>query len=130
MARYDDYNYSSSSYLDYLYYFSLPTHLCFFVLILFFILGFTWYINYESIFEDMMNQLKLVVILSPLILLVVVHFMSSGFSILNPIFPGEQDSLHRAGGSPWGVAALLVFLLFMVSYQSSLQEKWFPLIAR
>ncbi|KAK4764953.1 hypothetical protein SAY86_026043 [Trapa natans] len=42
----------------------------------------------------------------------------------------ESDSLHRAVGSPWGVAAVLVFLLVMVSYQSSLHERWFPLLAR
>jgi hypothetical protein len=44
-------------------------------------------------------------------------------------FP-ERDSLHRAGGSPWGVALLLVFLLFMISYQSSFHERWFPLYTK
>ncbi|CAN0907558.1 hypothetical protein LINGRAHAP2_LOCUS24861 [Linum grandiflorum] len=64
------------------------------------VLGFSWYINYESVIEDLINQIN------------------------------ERDSLHRAGGSPWGVALLLVFLLFMISYQSSFQERWFPLISK
>ncbi|CAI0414363.1 unnamed protein product [Linum tenue] len=77
-----------------------------------------------------MNQLKLFLILSPLLLLLLVHCLSAGasFSLYIPL--PERDSLHRAGGSPWGVALLLVFLLYMISYQSSLQERWFPLLAR
>ncbi|CAI0414361.1 unnamed protein product [Linum tenue] len=106
----------------------MPLHLFFFIAILFFVLGFSWYINYESAFEDLMNQLKLFLILSPLLLLLLVHCLSAGFSLYIPL--PERDSLHRAGGSPWGVALLLVFLLYMISYQSSLQERWFPLLAR
>ncbi|KAI9194823.1 hypothetical protein LWI28_009462 [Acer negundo] len=124
MARY----YNNNSYWDYLSYFSLPLHLFFFITILFFILGFSWYINYESKFEDFMNQLKLFLMITPVILLLLVHCLSGGFPFFMP-FP-ERDSLHRAGGSPWGVGALLVFLIFMISYQSSLHERWFPLIAK
>ncbi|EMS52592.1 hypothetical protein TRIUR3_24345 [Triticum urartu] len=39
----------------------------------------------------------------------------------------ERDSIHRAGGSPWGVGLLLVLLIVMVSYQSNFREKWFAL---
>ncbi|KAK9220764.1 hypothetical protein WN944_009188 [Citrus x changshan-huyou] len=123
MARYN------SSYLDYIYAFSLPLHLFFFMLILFFVLGLSWYINYESVFEDFMNQVKFYLMLSPLILLLIVHCLSGGVPFFSP-FPAEPDALHRAGGSPWGVAALLVLVLFMVSHQSSLHERWFPLITK
>lgn len=115
----------SNDYYSYWDYFSIPLHLCFFISILFFILGFTWYINYESKFEDMMTQVKFFLLIFPLILLVVIHFLSGGMSFLVP-FP-EQDSVHRAGGSPWGVGLVLVFLLIMISYQSSCHERWFPL---
>ncbi|KAJ4724090.1 Oxidoreductase/transition metal ion-binding protein [Melia azedarach] len=125
MAR----NYYNSSYLDYIYSFSLPLPLFLFTLILFFVLGFSWYINYESVFEDFINQVKFFLMLSPLLLLLLVHCLSGGFQFFVPL-PAEKDSLHRAGGSPFGVAALLVFLLFMVSYQSSLHERWFPLITK
>ncbi|KAK2431120.1 oxidoreductase/transition metal ion-binding protein [Trifolium repens] len=54
---------------------------------------------------------------------------SCGESFSLPL-PEERDSVHRAGGSPWGVALLLVFLLFMVSYQSSFHGRWFPLATR
>lgn len=124
MARY----YNHHSYLDYISYFSMPLHLFFFISILFSILCFSWYINYENKLEELINQVKLLLMLSPLVLLLVVHCLSSNFPILMP-FP-ERDSLHRAGGSPWGVALLLVFLLFMISYQSSFHERWFPLYTK
>ena len=79
-----------------------------------------------------MEQVKMVLMLSPLLLLLVLHFLSNNggfFSSLFPFIP-EKDSLHRAGGTPWGIGFLLVFLSFMISYQSSLQECWFPLLAR
>lgn len=124
MARYQNY-----SYLEYLKYFSLPHHLFFFILILFFVLGLSWYINYESKLEEMVNQVKLFLMLSPLLLLLLLHCLSGGLPFFLPL-PTEKDSLHRAGGSPWGVAALLVFLFFMISHQSSLHERWFPLITK
>ncbi|XP_057726487.1 uncharacterized protein LOC130941878 [Arachis stenosperma] len=122
MARYynDQYYFSE--------YFSFPLHLCFFMFILFFLLAFSWYINYESKFEDLFVQVKILLALVPLILLLIVHCLSSeSFPI--PL-PEERESLHRAGGSPWGVALLLVFLFFMMAYQSSFHERWFPLVTR
>ncbi|KAJ0020213.1 hypothetical protein Pint_31346 [Pistacia integerrima] len=124
MARYQN-----SSYLDYLHYFSLPLHLFFFILILFFVIGLSWYISYESKLEDMVNLVKLFLMLSPLLLVLLVHCLAGGLPFFLPL-PAEKDSLHRAGGSPWGVAALLVFLFFMISYQSSLLKRWFPLITK
>ncbi|XP_024024460.1 uncharacterized protein LOC112092462 [Morus notabilis] len=121
--------YNDNCYYSYWDYFSIPLHLFIFILIVLFMLGFSWYINYESRFEDMMIQVKLFLMLVPLLLLILVHCLSTGglpFLVLLP----EKDSLHRAGGSPWGVAFLLVFLLFMVSYQSSFHERWFPFVAR
>ncbi|KAL5549581.1 hypothetical protein UlMin_004812 [Ulmus minor] len=97
-------------------------------------MGFSWYINYESLIEGVMDQVKLLLMVSPLLLLLVVHFLANDqrrVSLMNGLIPlPEKDSLHRAGGTPWGVGFLLVFLLFMISYQSSLQERWFPLLAR
>ncbi|CAN0907559.1 hypothetical protein LINGRAHAP2_LOCUS24861 [Linum grandiflorum] len=93
------------------------------------VLGFSWYINYESVIEDLINQIKFLLILSPILLLLLLHCLSRFPNFYVPL-PTERDSLHRAGGSPWGVALLLVFLLFMISYQSSFQERWFPLISK
>ncbi|XP_062077509.1 uncharacterized protein LOC133782278 [Humulus lupulus] len=116
---------------------SMPLHLCFFLSILFMFVGLSWYSNYESLLESALDQIKLVLMVSPLILLLALHLLSNietagprrpGFSSFIPL--PERGSLNRAGGTPWGVGFLLVFLFFMVSYQSSLQERWFPLLSK
>ncbi|KAL3537277.1 hypothetical protein ACH5RR_000643 [Cinchona calisaya] len=121
-----DNNYYSSSHSQP----TFPLHLCFFLLTLLTFVSFTWYINYENIFEPLFDQIKLVLMVSPLLLLLVVHLLSClEKSWVFVPFP-EQDSLHRASGTPWGVGLLLVILLFMVSYQSDLRERWFPLLSK
>ncbi|PON52400.1 Small heat shock protein HSP [Trema orientale] len=114
----------------------LPLHLCFFLCILLMFVGFSWYSNYESVIESALDQIKLVLMLSPLVLLLAVHLLANvetgarraGFSTFIPL--PQRDSLHRAGGTPWGVGFLLVLLFFMISYQSALQERWFPLLSK
>ncbi|KAK4440458.1 hypothetical protein Salat_0380700 [Sesamum alatum] len=127
MARY--YN---SSYYDYLQYFSLPIHFFLFIAVVFLFLIFTWYINYESMLEDLMDNFKICLMVFPVVLLLFVHWLSSDDRERVPFYLSftEKDSLHRVGGSPLGVAVLLVFLIFMISYRSSLQEKWFPLFSK
>ncbi|KAI3414740.1 uncharacterized protein J3R85_015913 [Psidium guajava] len=126
MARYYNYYYS------YLEDFSLPLHLCFFVLVLFLVMGFSWYINYENMFQDLVAQVRLFLMLCPVLLLLAVHFLSAQDRRRVPLIISlpEKESLHQAGGSPWGVALLVVFLLFIISHQSSFHERWFPLVTR
>ncbi|XP_042423921.1 uncharacterized protein LOC122011605 [Zingiber officinale] len=107
----------------------LPFHLLFFLLTLLLLLGVSWYTSYEAILEGVFYQLKFLLVVSPLLLLIVLHWLSSdGLSFLVP-FP-EKESLHRAGGSPWGVGFLLLLLILMISYQSYFQDRWFPLSSR
>ncbi|KAM6554060.1 hypothetical protein CsatB_014822 [Cannabis sativa] len=115
---------------------SMPFHLCFFLCILFTFVALSWYSNYEALIEGMLDQIKLGLMVSPLLLLLALHLLSyaetprrhrrGGLSSFIPL--PERDSFNRAGTTPWGVGFLLVFLFFMVSYQSSLQERWFPLL--
>lgn len=110
-----------------------PLHLCFIISVVFLLLGFTWYINYESAMEETTDQLKLFFMICPLLLLLLVVFLSGHQSETNVPFNlrlPDQESIHRAGGTPWGLAALLVFLLVMVSHQTSLRENWFPLLSK
>ncbi|CAA0827147.1 Unknown protein [Striga hermonthica] len=99
---------------------ALHLHLCFLLLILMSLVGVTWYINYDSFFEGIIDQIKLLLTLSPLFLLLVLHLMPRSPSLLP-----EQDS----SGTPWGVGLMLVLLLFMLSYQSDLRDRWFPLLS-
>ncbi|KAB1224874.1 hypothetical protein CJ030_MR1G008852 [Morella rubra] len=110
----------------------MSLHLCFLFLILLMFLGFSWYLNYESVLESLFDQVKMVLVVSPLLLLLVVHFLSNDerrrFSYIIPL--PERDSVHRAGGTPWGLGAVLVVLFFMISYRSSFQERLFPHLSR
>ncbi|KAJ7949077.1 Oxidoreductase/transition metal ion-binding protein [Quillaja saponaria] len=112
---------------------TLPLHLCFFLLVLFTFVGFSWYSNFEPMIESLMEQVKMFLIVSPLVLLLVLHLLSNYYEGRRGVFWSfiplpERDSLHRAGGTPWGVGFMLVLLLFMISYQSSLKEILFPLL--
>ncbi|GJM98665.1 hypothetical protein PR202_ga15694 [Eleusine coracana subsp. coracana] len=115
----------------------VPLHLCFFLLVLLVFLGFSWYTSYESAAESFANQVRVLLLASPLALLLAVRLLSATgggqrrrVEDLLALPMPERDSIHRAGGSPWGVGLLLLLLLVMVSYQSNFRDKWFPLVTR
>lgn len=125
---YDNYSYSGSCQHP-----PLPLHLSLFLVILIMFVGLSWYINYEPILDGIFDQVKIILMVSPLVLLLAVHWLSNGdekrsLSFYIPL--PEKESLHRAGETPWGVGFLLVFLFFMISYHTSFQERWFPLLSR
>ncbi|PKA61557.1 hypothetical protein AXF42_Ash018845 [Apostasia shenzhenica] len=110
-------------------------HLCFFLLTLLLFICFSWHTNYGTAIESIVDQIRLLVIASPLVLLLVVHWLSSGADARRRVpfalaLPEEPAALHRAGGSPWGVGLLLLLLLLMVSYHSSFHVRFFPVISR
>ena len=118
----------------------VPLHLCFFLLVLLLFLGFSWYTSYESAAASFAGQARILLMASPFALLLAVRLLSGvsagkggaarGVGDLLAVPMPERDSIHRAGGSPWGVGLLLLLLLVMVSYQSNFREKWFPLATR
>ncbi|CAA0826299.1 Unknown protein [Striga hermonthica] len=127
MARYQ-----KSGYYDYLQYLSLPVRFLFFIAIVFVLLSFTVYVNYESVLEEMMDNLRICLMVFPVVLLLFVHWLSSEDRARVPFYLSlpDKDALHRVGGSPLGVAVLLVFMVFMISHRTSLQERLFPLFTR
>ncbi|KAG0499689.1 hypothetical protein HPP92_003964 [Vanilla planifolia] len=113
----------------------LPLHLCLFLITLALFVTLSWYQSYESLLDGILHQIRLLVIASPLVLLLAVHWLSTGAQgrRLVPFvaaLPDDPQALHRAGGSPWGVGLLLLLLLLMVSYQSCFHGRWFPLAGR
>uniref|UniRef100_A0ACD5XWD4 Uncharacterized protein n=1 Tax=Avena sativa TaxID=4498 RepID=A0ACD5XWD4_AVESA len=120
----------------------LPLHLCFFLLVLSVFLGFSWYMSYESVAETFADQGRILLMVSPLALLLAVRLLSGADNngdgghgqghgrrvdqLMSMSMP-ERDSIHRAGGSPWGVGLLLLLLIVMVSYQSNFRDRWFAI---
>lgn len=85
--------------------------------------------------ESLFDKLKVTVMLLPVVLLLAFHVLRDNEWVSFIGTFGDkvyQSSGHSTGGggSPWGVAMVLVLLIVMVSYKSSFQDRWFPLISR
>ena len=85
-----------------------------------FICGFLGYVVYDAVMATASELLQRLLVISPLLLVIAVHWLSSGSQLNIPIPGSEPGAIHRAGGSPWGVAFLLIILFFLISYQPSL----------
>lgn len=108
-----------------------------------FIAATTLYTWCESAVENLLDQLRRLLILSPLLVIIAVQlWVATGgggiLGLLADMVTGDSTGLYqygyRAGGagssSPWGVALALVLVLFLVSFHSSFQERWFHLPGR
>ncbi|CAN6178865.1 unnamed protein product [Urochloa humidicola] len=104
----------------------------------------------ESAVESLLDQLRGLLILSPLLLIIAVQLWVATGGDGGGIMCGLWEMVagdHRrpygygygygnrygggGGSSPWGVAVALVLVLLLVSYHSSFQERWrFPLLGR
>ncbi|KAL6633446.1 hypothetical protein ACP70R_026117 [Stipagrostis hirtigluma subsp. patula] len=103
------------------------------------------YSRCESAVESLVDQVRVAVVLSPLVLLLAVQYWAATAgrrasggglsSLLVAPLVGDQPWAYqqRDGGdasSPWGVAMVLALVLLLVSYQSCFHDLWFPLISR
>ncbi|QCD83647.1 uncharacterized protein LOC114179653 [Vigna unguiculata] len=86
------------------------------------ICGFVGYIVYDAIMATASELVQRLVVISPLLLIIIVHCLSTGTQISFPMPGSEPTAIHRAGGSPWGVAFLLLLLFFLISFQPSLHQ--------
>ncbi|XP_010555244.1 PREDICTED: uncharacterized protein LOC104824780 [Tarenaya hassleriana] len=87
----------------------------------------SWYFSFEEAVEAAGEQMNLLLLAIPLVLIVLVRWLSTAE---NPDFSFFGSMSHRridgdGGSSPWGVAALIVLLLVLLQYQSSFLDKWF-----
>uniref|UniRef100_A0A2N9HHL7 Uncharacterized protein n=1 Tax=Fagus sylvatica TaxID=28930 RepID=A0A2N9HHL7_FAGSY len=95
-----------------------------------FICVFLGYVIYDAIMATASELLQRLLVISPLLLVIAVHWLSAGSHLSLPMPGSEPGPLYRVraggarytepGGSPWGVAFVLLLLLFLISYQPSL----------
>ncbi|XP_054776573.1 uncharacterized protein LOC129297489 [Prosopis cineraria] len=83
------------------------------------ICGSVSYIIYDAVMATASELLQRLLIISPLLLIIVVHCLSSGTQLNFPMPGSEPAAIHRAGGSPWGVAFVLLILFVLIAYQPS-----------
>jgi hypothetical protein len=121
-------------------------HLCVFLVTAALLGGTSLYSRCESAVESLVDQVRLAVVLSPLLFLLAVQYWAatsrrrasgSGLSsLLVAPLVGDQPGYDARGyyqrdaSPPWGVALVLALVLLLVSYQSCFQDLWFPLISR
>lgn len=65
-----------------------------------------------EILPELLSPLGL--LLLPIILLLTIQFLSSGSGACVSSIPGGPESIHRASGSPVGVACFLVLVLLLL----------------
>ncbi|CAN6239267.1 unnamed protein product [Urochloa humidicola] len=110
----------------------------------------SFYSRYESAVESLVDQVRVAVVLSPLLLLLAVQYWAatSGSRTrggeVSSLLLGDRPSWHGGGwgqgqqqrdgasssSSPWGVALALALVLLLVSYQSCFRDLWSPLVRR
>ncbi|TKW41841.1 hypothetical protein SEVIR_1G343900v4 [Setaria viridis] len=109
----------------------------------------SFYSRYESAVESLVDQVRIAVVLSPLLLLLAVQYWAATSGArtrgggVSSLLLGDQPSWYGGGGwgqqqrdgagassSPWGVALALALVLLLVSYQSCFRNLWFPLVSR
>ena len=92
-------------------------------------LGVPFYLNYElAIVEEVQQSFKLGVMIMPLLLLLLVMALSNSSNWSTSIVPPiDPCSIHRVGGSPWGLGLFLLLILVMIWYQCNIFDYWNPL---
>ncbi|KAL0334659.1 UNVERIFIED_CONTAM: hypothetical protein Sradi_4677800 [Sesamum radiatum] len=100
--------------------------------VIFIFLGLQWYVSYESVVEATEEGMGWLLMAAPLVLLFAVRWLSTldsppcwWFSARSPWERRRGSTSGGEGGSPWGVAALILLLLVLVQYQSVFLESWF-----
>ncbi|PKI43148.1 uncharacterized protein LOC116201269 [Punica granatum] len=81
--------------------------------------GILGYVVYDAVMATASELLQRLLVISPLLLVISVHWLSSGSQFGLPMPGSEPGAIHRAGGSAWGVAFILLLLFFLISYQPS-----------
>ncbi|EYU40402.1 hypothetical protein ABFS82_14G117900 [Erythranthe guttata] len=96
--------------------------------IVIFLLSISSYSSYKEQMSSTLINFKILLFLASLLLVFFVR--SSLFDFWTSSQNGQRQVrwqwAHVVAGFPWGVAALVVVLLVLVSYQSTFHSKWFP----
>ncbi|KAJ0429444.1 hypothetical protein HanPI659440_Chr17g0682861 [Helianthus annuus] len=110
----------------------LPYPVLLILSLIFFFLGFQWYSSYEEAIEEAEESFNWVLLITPLLLLFAVKWLSS---VENPekffgfgLSPWERRhrqayyQLPTEGSSPWGVAALILLVLVLMQFRETVVE--------
>ncbi|KAJ7966866.1 Transmembrane protein [Quillaja saponaria] len=90
------------------------------------------YTSYKSQVQKSKINFNLFLLFLPLLLLFLANSINKYARLVYPATKATRTVIHQARqeGSPWGVLALVLLLLVLVSYQSSFKSMWSPAIWR
>ncbi|KAK4753678.1 hypothetical protein SAY87_001782 [Trapa incisa] len=83
------------------------------------LVGLLGYVVYDAVMATASELLQRLLVVLPLLLVIAVHWLSSRSRFGLPVPGSEPGAIHRAGGSAWGLACVLLLLFFLISYQPS-----------
>ncbi|XP_071700671.1 uncharacterized protein [Rutidosis leptorrhynchoides] len=112
----------------------LPYPVLLILSLIFLFLGFQWYSAYEEAVEATEEGFNWLLLVTPLVLLFAVKWLSSmenperffGFG-LSPWdrYRRQAYQMPTEGSSPWGVAALILLVLVLLQFHSTVLESIF-----
>ncbi|KAL6275187.1 hypothetical protein ACE6H2_018788 [Prunus campanulata] len=70
------------------------------------ICGFVGYVVYDAVMATVSELLQRLLVISPLLIVIVVHWLSTGSQVSISIPGSEPGAIHRAGGSPWAYTTI------------------------
>ncbi|KDP36921.1 hypothetical protein JCGZ_08212 [Jatropha curcas] len=97
-------------------------------LIIFLLLFLSSYFNYKYQIQHTVINFKLFLLFLPVLLILLAQLVSKCEGSFFPATKARYGTVRRSWDLPWGVAVLVVVLLVMISYQSSLRSFWSPIV--
>ncbi|XP_072956829.1 uncharacterized protein [Typha angustifolia] len=97
------------------------------------LLSLSWFFTFEDFMETAEEQMNWALLVIPVLLVIVIGWTSS-IESFDGLFGFYQNDRQRRpnyegrqeGSSPWGVVAVIVLLLILVSFQPTFQDMWKP----
>ncbi|KAJ9186450.1 hypothetical protein P3X46_002022 [Hevea brasiliensis] len=99
-------------------------------LIIFLLLFVSSYFNVKDQMQHTVINFKLFLLFVPVLLILLAQLLSNFESFIFPVTKAHYGRIRRSWDLPWGMVALVVVLLVMVSYQSSFRSVWSPIVWR
>ncbi|KAK1388532.1 hypothetical protein POM88_016710 [Heracleum sosnowskyi] len=102
-----------------------PGHLLMFFGLLMLVMYYSIRSDYEEKMKETKMELRLfLVILLPLLVILASHVTINWYDVRDTS-QVVYETLQEEGSSPWGVALVLLLVLFMANYHSSIHSAWF-----
>ncbi|CAD6202915.1 unnamed protein product [Miscanthus lutarioriparius] len=111
----------------------LPYPVILILLMVTLLLGVSWFFTYEDFIEEASQQLSWALLAVPIALVLLIRWISSvdSFEGYFGFYPRESrwkgyERPPAEGSSPWGVAMVVLLLLVLASFHSTIQDMWRP----